>query len=156
MEKVDKAVQYFTEGFNCSQAVFTAIVENSGIEKESALKIAAGFGGGIARMQKTCGAVTGAVMALGYLNGNTSPSDDEKKEKVYEQVQVFVKHFTEKHGTIKCSELLGCSLQTAEDRQKAKELKLFETVCRKCVADAVNILEEITGDPGLPSSKEAS
>jgi C_GCAxxG_C_C family probable redox protein len=144
MGKVDKALQYFAEGYNCSQSVFTAIVEESGVDRDTALKIASGFGGGIARLQKTCGAVTGAVMALGYLNANVDSGDSEHKEKVYELVQVFVNRFIETHQTISCSELLGCSLRTAEDRKKAKELNLFETICNKCVKDAVSLVEEVT------------
>jgi C_GCAxxG_C_C family probable redox protein len=144
MEKAEKAARYFDEGFNCSQAVFTAIAEKSGIEKELALRIASGFGGGMARMQKTCGAVTGAVMAIGYLQGNVKPDAIEEREKVYELIHEFVNRFTQKHKTIECRELLGHSLKTQDDRAKAKELHLFETVCSKCVKDAVLLVEDIT------------
>ena len=144
MGEAEKAVQYFNDGFNCSQAVFTAVAEKAGIERELALKIASGFGGGIARMQKTCGAVTGAVMAIGYLHGHIQPDAVEQKEQVYELIHEFVNRFTQKHGSIKCSELLGYSLQTEEGRKLVKEMNLFETVCSKCVRDAVLILEDIT------------
>jgi C_GCAxxG_C_C family probable redox protein len=141
MEKAEKAVQYFTEGFNCSQSVFTAIAEGSGMDKKLALKIASGFGGGIARTQKTCGAVTGAVMAISYLNGFTQPDASEQKERVYELIQAFINRFTLLHKTINCNELLGYSIQTEEGRKLIKELGLTETVCSRCVNDAVLIVE---------------
>ncbi len=143
MEKSEKAVQYFKEGFNCSQSVFAAYAEKSGIDKDLALRIAAGFGGGIARMQKTCGAVTGAVMAIGYVKGHTQPDAVDQKEMVYNLTKEFIDRFIQKHKTIKCSELLGCSLVTEEGKNMAKELNLFETVCSKCVKDAVDILDEL-------------
>jgi C_GCAxxG_C_C family probable redox protein len=143
MNKPEKAVQYFTEGFNCSQSVFAAIAETHGFKKEAALKIASGFGGGIARLQKTCGAVTGAVMAIGYLHGNTQPDSAAEKEKTYTLIKEFINRFSKKHKSIECNALLGHSLETPEDRLKAKELGLFDTICRNCVKDAVQIFEEL-------------
>jgi len=143
MDNSEIAVQYFKEGFNCSQSVFAAFSEKSGIDKDLALRIAAGFGGGIARMQQTCGAVTGAVMAIGYVKGHTQPDAVEQKEKVYELTREFVDRFIQRHKTIKCSELLGCSLETEDGRNQAKELNLFETICSHCVRDAVEILDEM-------------
>jgi len=143
MENAEKANQYFAEGYNCSQSVFTAIAELNGLDHETALKIASGFGGGIARLQKTCGAVTGAVMAIGLMHGHTEPNDEIQKEKVYDLTREFVDRFTQKHKTTECSELLGHNLLTEEDRLKVKELGLFETVCSRCVKDAILIAEEM-------------
>jgi C_GCAxxG_C_C family probable redox protein len=143
MDQSEQALQYFTGGFNCSQAVFTAIAERHGFDKELTLKIAAGFGGGIARLQKTCGAVTGAVMAIGLISGSSQADDTLQKEKVYSLTREFIDRFNTKHGTLKCSELLGHSLSTEEDRKEARELNLFETVCNNCVTDAVKILDEM-------------
>ncbi len=49
----DVAVAAFDEGFSCSQAVCSAYAPALGLPRDLALKIAAGFGGGLAR----CGEV---------------------------------------------------------------------------------------------------
>ncbi len=48
----------FLEGNNCAQSVVLSFAEDYGYSKELALKIAAGFGGGMGRIQGTCGAVS--------------------------------------------------------------------------------------------------
>lgn len=143
MEKSEQALHYFTNGYNCSQAVFATFANQFGLDAEQALQIASGFGGGIARLQKTCGAVTGAVMALGLLQSKGEMDQDQKKEQVYDRVRFFIDRFTDMHGTMKCSELLGHSLATPEERKEAKELNLFEKVCNVCVKDAVLVIEQM-------------
>lgn len=46
MNHKDKAQEYFSNNFNCSQAVFTTFATEMGIDEELALKIATQFGGG--------------------------------------------------------------------------------------------------------------
>lgn len=58
MNRKEEAVQLFEGGFNCSQAVFSVFSNELSIDKEIALKIATGFGGG-ARNGELCGAVSG-------------------------------------------------------------------------------------------------
>ena len=78
--KPEQAVNNFREGSNCSQAVISVYAEQLGLSRKTALKIAQGFGGGMGRMTKTCGAVTGAFMVLGLKYGNADIHDKEAKE----------------------------------------------------------------------------
>jgi hypothetical protein len=59
MNRSDIATACFKEGFTCSQAVLTAFADECGLDRKAAMKIAAGFGGGMGRMALTCGAVAG-------------------------------------------------------------------------------------------------
>jgi C_GCAxxG_C_C family probable redox protein len=61
-----RALKLFSDGnkYNCAQAVLGAFCEESGLDINIAFKLANGFGGGI-RCGETCGAVSGAVMAIG-------------------------------------------------------------------------------------------
>ena len=88
MTKAEEAIEIFSKGFNCSQAVFAVFSESYGIEKESALKIACGFGGGM-RNCEVCGAVTGAVMVIGARYGHRSESDTEGKAYCYKKTREF-------------------------------------------------------------------
>ena len=47
MDNAEKAKGIFLEGFACSQAVLTAFCEELGMDKNIALKLADGFGGGM-------------------------------------------------------------------------------------------------------------
>ena len=72
---------------NCSLAILSTYAEDLGLDREVALKAAAGFGGGMGRMAGTCGAVTGALMVLGLKHGPVEADDQQGKESVYERVQ---------------------------------------------------------------------
>ena len=64
MSKVSDSVSLFTSGCACSQAILAIYGVSFGIDRQTALKVAAGFAGGM-RMGATCGAATGAIMVLG-------------------------------------------------------------------------------------------
>ena len=139
MNKKDKAISYFREGYNCSQAVLMACAG----EGEATAKAAAAFGGGMGRLQKTCGAVTGAYIYFGMNYGASGLPQENDKMQVYERVKSFNKAFVEKNGTDLCSELLGEDLNTPDGKARIKERGLHEKVCEKCIIDALEIIEEI-------------
>lgn len=136
----DKAEQVFREKFNCAQAVFSAFATQHGLDGKAALRIGAAFGGGIARGGETCGAVTGGLMALGLAHSTAEPED---KERMYSLGQEFMRRFEEKHGTIRCRELIDCDLSTPEGVQKAHDSGVTSTICPKLVRDAAQIVEEM-------------
>ena len=100
MEKSDKAVEIFNSGACCSQAVFCAFAEELGMPLDMAMKTSAGLGGGVGRMREVCGAVTGAVLALGLKYG-------PDKAAVYPHVQHLCERFKAECGSIVCRELLA-------------------------------------------------
>ena len=61
----EAAGKLFSKGLNCAQSVLASQSDITGIPVADSLKISTGFGAGMAMMQKTCGAVTGAYMAIG-------------------------------------------------------------------------------------------
>jgi C_GCAxxG_C_C family probable redox protein len=136
----DKAEQVFREKFNCAQAVFSAFAAQHGLDEKAALRIGAAFGGGISRRGETCGAVTGGLMALGLGRSTAEPED---KERMYSLGQEFMRRFAEKHGTLRCRELIDCDLSTPEGVQKAHDSGVTTTVCTGLVRDAAEIVEEI-------------
>jgi len=142
--RTDKALAIFRNGFNCSQAVFGAYSEITGIDEIASSNIAAGFGAGMGRLQKTCGAVTGAYMVLGAIQGKEYVDNAEKKEVVYSLIRKFDEKFTLMNGSTDCITLLGTEIMSPEGMQNAKEKNLFGTICEKCVQDAVDIVNELT------------
>jgi C_GCAxxG_C_C family probable redox protein len=143
MDNTEKAKATFLEGFACSQAVLITFCEKFGLDKDIALKLADGFGGGMGRLGYTCGAVTGAFMVIGLKQGRTLAADVESKQKTNAAIKEFVKRFKDRNRTIVCRELLNCDISTEENHKRAVELNLFKTVCPKFVGDAAEILDEI-------------
>lgn len=123
--------------------MFSTYGPRFGLEVETALKISSAFGGGIGRTGDVCGAVIGALMAIGLEYGRTKPNDDEAKEKTYRLSQEFMEKFRERNDSIVCRDLLGVDISAPDGRERIEELGLEEKVCRKAVRDAAEILEEI-------------
>lgn len=137
MSKVELAVSCFNEGFACSQALLSTYGPQFGLDRETALKVADAFGGGMGRMGEICGAVTGALMVIGLKHGRTIADDEQSQEKTCSLVNEFVNRFRSRTGSIVCRELLGCDMNTA------KENELFTTLCPKYVRAAAETLEQI-------------
>ena len=117
--------------------------EELGLERDLALRVAGAFGGGMARMGETCGAVTGALMAIGLKYGMTQAKDEAARDKTYKLAQELATRFKERHGSIVCRELLGYDLSLPEGRKAAYDKGLFSTLCPELVRDAVEILEQM-------------
>lgn len=97
----------FHQGYTCSQAVLCTFAETLGISKETAMKTALAFGGGMCRMREVCGTVSGMLMALGLLEGSGGVSSKDEKDTVYAGGQQLADQFRKDHGSIVCRELLG-------------------------------------------------
>jgi len=144
MTKSEKALEYFNNSFNCSQSVFTAFAPDLGLSEDECLKVACAFGGGMARQQLTCGAVTGALMALGLKYGKALNDPESNKMYTYNKTREFFEAFEKEHQSINCKDLLdGLDMNTEDGLNRIKELNLFKVKCDKYVSDAVKIVEDI-------------
>lgn len=138
--KVNEVIECFSNGFNCSQAILSTYCEEFGLDKETALKLSCGFGGGMGRCGATCGAVTGAYLLISLAYGQCEKNDDLAKEKTYALVQEFAKKFEERNKTTICRELLEVDLMNG-DKQKASQQ--VSKICPKVIKDAAEIIESI-------------
>lgn len=140
MNNAEKAVSIFNDGFSCSQAVLTAFANELGIDEETALKISYPFGGGIARTAETCGAVTGALMAIGLKFASKNSNDADEKNYLNGITKKFLDDFIAVNKTVKCKELLYCDISTEEGRKTFSESNLRTTHCTKYVNDCANLI----------------
>lgn len=144
MSRSEEADRYFSSTYNCSQAVFTPFGKEAGLNEDQCLKIASPFGGGMGRQQHTCGAISGALMALGILGGRGKLDDTAKKEEVYRKTVEFFAEFRRLHGGVSCKELLNnLDMNDPEDMKEIERLNLFRTSCPRYVKDAVEIIERL-------------
>lgn len=143
MSEAEKAKKQFEKGFSCAPAVLSAYAARLGLEEALALRIACGFGGGIGRTGRTCGAVTGAVMVIGLKYGQTDVADEESRQRTLKLVRKFIDEFTALHGSIECRELIGYDLSDSAELKLARKNKVFQDKCTSFVYDSARILEDI-------------
>jgi C_GCAxxG_C_C family probable redox protein len=127
---------YFNSGFNCAESVLLSLVEAMNMKHSCIPKIATGFGAGFGRQGEVCGAITGAVMALGLKYGRSGleERDREKKEEMYKIVDDFIKSFEKKFKNIRCINLTGCNMLTPEGLKKFKDENVHASICAQLVA----------------------
>lgn len=131
-ERVEKALEMHKMGRNCAQCVACAFSDKLNLSENDMLRALEGFGGGMGGLEATCGAVSGAVMAMGlrqrddddaadtYTRGNAGP-----------MAKTIVSGFKEKNGSIVCRELKGIGT--------GKVLRS----CDGCIEDAVRLAAKI-------------
>ncbi|MEG2298566.1 MAG: C-GCAxxG-C-C family protein, partial [Anaerovoracaceae bacterium] len=76
---------------------------------EEVICIASGFGGGIGRSRHLCGAISGAVMALGMFKGRRDPLAEDSKTvtEIYPDFKEIITEIEECFGTTICGEMLA-------------------------------------------------
>ena len=136
------AGELFMEGSSCSQAVFLAFSDVTGIDRKLAAKIAAPFGGGIGRMREVCGAVSGMFMVLGALYGyDETAEDDTQKKQLYKDVQALAAQFREECGSIICREILKNPPSDPNPTPRTAEF-YKQRPCARMVVTAARLLDE--------------
>lgn len=146
MTRPEKAKQLFMSGYNCSQAVVGAFIDDFAIDFDTAMKLSSSFGGGMGRMREVCGAVSGAFMIAGLKCGYCDPCDKAAKSAHYALIQKIAADFKQKNGSIICRELLEgvgcngkCQGSVPEDRTAAYYKK---RPCAELVYIAAKIVED--------------
>lgn len=142
-ERTQKAIDFFEQGYNCSQSVLMAYANLYGIDQETATKFASSFGGGMGRLREVCGAVSGMFMVLGLHYPATDVTDKKAKIINYEAVQRTAKEFKEELGSYICADLLKIKRQPEEVTPSERNARYYALrPCSRCVA----IAAEITGE----------
>ncbi|MBD3193141.1 MAG: hypothetical protein GF308_21085 [Candidatus Heimdallarchaeota archaeon] len=136
---IDKVADYFKEDYNCCQSVLISLLEQQDALFEEAPFIGAGFGGGIIGRGEICGAVSGAIMAIGVLTGKTVKETVEHKE----ATKKIVSKFLEKFGATDCNDLLEIDENDPDARQKAADRGVFREKCPEFVKTAVQLVLEL-------------
>ncbi len=154
MTRIDAAARvaelFGTSGLLCAESVLQALCERHGHAGDFVPRMASGFCSGVARTGGMCGALSGAIMALGLLHGRDK--GDESLETVYAMVQELVAEFRERFGAVTCMDLLGVDFRTAEGQQAFRERNLKQERCIPMAGEAAGIaqriLEEFGAGPG--------
>lgn len=131
-------------GFNCSETVFWALSKYWCLDLP--VSAATGFGGGISRSGATCGAVTGAIMALGCKVGRTDPKDDSGKALAYKLGREVLDGFRKEFGTANCKDIIGFVLgdEGGAERYAAGDFK--DAKCKDAIETAITSTIRVWGE----------
>lgn len=140
MNRIEKAGQYFLDGYNCAQSVTMAFAQELNMDEKTAARIASGFGGGFGRQREVCGAVSGMVMVASYLYGYDAP-DPEKQASCYQMIQTLCQQFKEKNNSIICRDILKNPPSDPTPSPRTAEY-YAQRPCVRMVMAATAILED--------------
>ena len=141
-----RAMELFSQGYNCSQAVFAAFADRYGISEEMAFRLSASFGGGFGRLREVCGTVSGMALVCGMETGAVEGKDAEGKKHNYEIMQKLAGRFQADNGSIICRELLGLSKPEGTAVPEARTPEYYKKrPCKALVGYAAQLLEEEFG-----------
>ncbi len=142
-DPVERAAQLFAAGISCAPAVLAAFAPRLGMDEEHAARAASCFGGGMASAGRICGAVTGAMMAIGLRHGPGVQADAAAKKDAYDRARELWRRFTDRQGSIECRDILGVDISTPEGHAQASAQGLFKTRCAAAVRDAAGIVKDM-------------
>lgn len=150
----ETARAFFLKGYNCSQSVVAAYRDLIGIDFDTAMRLCAGYGGGIGRLREVCGAFNGAVMVLDACLGSSDPSDHAAKSAQYARIQRMAEKFRQKNGSIVCRELLGLpSGASAPTPEKRSPEYYKKRPCPQIIAEMAVIVGEMLREEGYPEER---
>ena len=145
-ERVERARNFFTAGYNCAQAVAMAFDDVMEMDVTTVARIAAPFGGGMGRMREVCGAVSGMTLVAGSICPSVDPKNMEERKANYALVQNFAAQFRAENGDIVCQRLLGLepAVESAESAMPSERTAEYyrKRPCVEYVATAARIVAE--------------
>ncbi len=104
-------------------------------------RIASAFAGGIGNTGAVCGAVVGAVMAIGLKRGRADTMEEGLRELAV--VREFRRRFEAEMETISCRELTGADLTTEEGVEQFMSSDTPQTVCFPAVSVAYRLVVDL-------------
>ena len=145
--ETNRATEHMANGLVCAESVLLATCQEFGVSVDEKVipKIAYAFAGGIGNTGAVCGAVAGAVMAIGLIK-----SRGETMEEMMEVLGLaaeFRKRFETEMGTISCRELTGVDLSKPEVLKELVGSDIPKEICFPAVATAFRLVVELLRQP---------
>jgi len=142
--ETNRATEHMSNGYVCSEAVLLATCEAFDMHTDNEVipRIANLFAGGMGNTGEVCGAVSGALMAMGLIKDRGHSMEEALA--TLGLAAEFRKRFEAEMGTIICRELTkGADLTTAEGIKAAMESDIPQTVCFPAVATAYRVVVDL-------------
>ncbi len=134
----EEIMEKFAAGGQCAQCTLVPWADGLGYDEAELMRMAAAFAGGMFRGD-TCGAVVGALIAIGLACGDDGGLTAEKTAQ-------FQRRFTERFGSTICRELLGYDFSIPGELEKARASGKMLSDCSAFVRGASEILQDLLRD----------
>jgi C_GCAxxG_C_C family probable redox protein len=129
-DKITKALEYHSKGFNCAQSVALPFCEELGVDPTVISRAAEGFGGGMGGFELTCGALSGAIMVAGLKLADGNLEEPKSKKNTYSVAKFIGNEFEKQCGSTLCPVIKGL--------RGGEMLKS----CNDCIAVGIKLAEE--------------
>jgi C_GCAxxG_C_C family probable redox protein len=135
---------------SCAQGTLMALQEEFGLGNEQTIKAATAMPG-IALRGETCGAVMGAIMALGLAFGGEKPGDFAAAERTNKASRKLCRRFEEEFGGCNCRDVHQHLFGRSFNLTDAADVAAFvaantQNKCRKPAGKAARIAGEMILD----------
>ena len=145
MSARDRALELIRADWLCAEIVLKSVTEAHGVSSPLIPRIATPLCAGMGRSGGPCGALSGALLALGVLRGRDEP-DREAWLTVQPQAHALTTRFAHRFGATTCPGLLGVDLNDPMGQRKFAAEEMKQRKCREYVLGAVELVEEVLGE----------
>lgn len=148
---LDQKVDHYMElSHHCAQSSFLALSEQFGLGNAEMVKALSPIPG-IAERGETCGAVSGALLALGLVFGKNNISDWQGYRDSLKPANEFCDRFEQELGSLRCRNIVKTEFGMELDLRKEDDLQKFQEAgathtCSRVVRTAVRIAADIILD----------
>jgi C_GCAxxG_C_C family probable redox protein len=149
------ALHYFHNGYNCAQSILAAFAPRLDLDPATAIRLAAGLGGGMSRQGEVCGVVSAAVLLLGWREGSVPPGGQAEHDRLGPLVDEFFRRFRAELPSVRCRELLQIDLRDLAGREAYDAQQLDASVCDVALRTAAALLDDLLADERLADERLA-
>ena len=145
---LDQKVNHYMElSHHCAQSSFLALSEQFGLGNADMVKALSPIPG-IAERGETCGAVSGALLALGLVFGKNNISDWQGYRDSLKPANEFCDRFEQELGSLRCRDIVKSEFGMELDLRKEDDLQKFQEAgathtCSMVVRTAVRIAADL-------------
>jgi C_GCAxxG_C_C family probable redox protein len=133
--------------YGCAETVLLVLKEAFGLPDPEDPSPALALNGGVAYSGGTCGAISGAAIAVGLLAGRRVGDHAIAKGAAREIVAALIDEFTGRFGAVDCRALLGHEIRSAEQHRAFVESGAWRRACMDQVVFAVERLADLDAAP---------
>ncbi|MGI6642565.1 MAG: C-GCAxxG-C-C family protein [Bacillota bacterium] len=142
-EIIGEAKGQYLAGLNCAEAAFWALAKHW--EIDIPYSVATVLGGGVARGGGPCGALLGAMLAIGAKVGRKDPADEAAKAECYRLGQELTEVFTKVMGSSLCKDIIGFTLKEEGGKERYAAGGFKDGCCLNAVVAAISAASQILG-----------
>lgn len=138
--------------YGCAETTLIALQEQLSLPEAGDSSTAMALNGGIAYSGATCGAITGAALAVGRLAGLSLPDHAEAKREARNLVEGLLAAFSREFGSVNCRELTGYDFRDPGGHHDFIQSGIWRTACMRQIEFAIAEITRLISDAGWAPS----